>query len=115
LFASICSTGAIHHILSPFISTIQLHASSSPAKSVTPNSIVTLETRDLLARKQYTTLAIKDLEPANGLLQTWKVNPKRPSVGQTRFWLDRRGAGDQEAMMSMMRIIQANQQKQRIV
>ncbi|KAG2222706.1 hypothetical protein INT45_011194 [Circinella minor] len=131
LFASVCSTGALHYILSPFINTIYLHnkSSSSHNKGLTPNSIVTLETRDLLARKRNTTLAIRDLEPAHGLFQTWRVKPQvmkqqyaeeqrngtPPSIQQTRFWLDRRGAGDQEAMVSMLRIIQGNQQKQRII
>ena len=131
LFASVCSTGALHYILSPFINSIYLHnkSSSSHTKGLTPNSIVTLETRDLLARKRSTTLAIRDLEPAHGLFQTWRVKPQvmkqqyaeeqrngtPPSIRQTRFWLDRRGAGDQEAMVSMLRIIQGNQQKQRII
>ncbi|KAI9251887.1 hypothetical protein BDA99DRAFT_575052 [Phascolomyces articulosus] len=143
LLASVCSTGALHYILSPFISTIALHnnprsstSSSSTSshtsptnKGLTPNSIVTLETRDLLARQRLTTLAIRDLEPAHGLFQTWRVKTQvmkqqyaqeqrdgtPPSIRQTRFWLDRRGAGDQEAMVSMLRIIQGNQQKQRII
>ncbi|KAI9488765.1 hypothetical protein BDB00DRAFT_771961, partial [Zychaea mexicana] len=141
LFASVCSTGALHYILSPFVSAIYLHSNKSPSpsqqqhtttptkKGLTPNSIVTLETRDLLARKRMTTLAVRDLEPSHGLLQTWRVNPQimkqqyaleqrrgtLPSIRQTRFWLDRRGAGDQEAMVSMIRIIQGNQQNQRIV
>lgn len=134
LIASTCSTGALHYLLSPFINSIYLHTTKSSVQStkesITPNTVITLETLDLFARRRQTTLPLRDLVPSSGLLLTWTVNRKvierqyaeerlkgvAPTIKQTRFWLDRRnGVGDAEAMSQVLRVIQENHRRRRVV
>ncbi|ORY92108.1 hypothetical protein BCR43DRAFT_497803 [Syncephalastrum racemosum] len=112
--ASLGSTGALHYLLSPFINAIYLQPGS---KTITPNTQVTMETLDLLARRRHTTVALKDLEPSSGLLLTWTVRKQyQKGLPQTRFWLDKRnGVGDREAMRKILRITTENQQQKRVV
>ncbi|KAI9323888.1 hypothetical protein BX666DRAFT_1847772 [Dichotomocladium elegans] len=120
LAASIFSTGALHYLLSPFVNSIYLHTKRNEGhyQAVSPNSVVTIETLDVLARKRETTLALRDLQPSTGLLLTWTVHRKSitPNLPQTRFWLDKRnGTGDQAAMRNMLRVIENNQRQRRVV
>ncbi|KAI9030047.1 hypothetical protein CLU79DRAFT_421672 [Phycomyces nitens] len=132
--ASTCSTGALHFMLSPYVHSIQLHAplrkTTASSDTITPNSIVTLETLDMLARKRETTLALKDLVPNPGMFSTWKVSKKLlnrqfelervkgipPSIHQDRFWLDQRDArGDGPAMASLIRVVEEHDRRQRLI
>ena len=119
LAASACSTGAIHYLLSPFVNNIYLHTKQQQEhQRISPNTKVTIETLDLLARKRQSTLALRDLMPSSGLLLTWTVNRKTApkDLPQNRFWLDKRnGTGDEAAMKSMLRIINGNQDQRRVV
>ncbi|CDH57737.1 predicted protein [Lichtheimia corymbifera JMRC:FSU:9682] len=119
LAASACSTGAIHYLLSPFVNNIYLHTKQHQEQQrISPNTKVTIETLDLLARKRQSTLALRDLMPSSGLLLTWTVNRKTApkDLPQNRFWLDKRnGTGDEAAMRSMLRVINGNQDQRRVV
>ncbi|KAI8379231.1 uncharacterized protein BYT42DRAFT_545624 [Radiomyces spectabilis] len=134
LVASTCSTGALHYVLSPFVNNIYLHTSSSPSakkemNAISPNTVITLETLDIAARRKQTTLPLRNLAPAPGIFSTWKV-PKKvlqkqlaqeqrtgasSPIRQTRFWLDQRGLGDQQAMSNIVRVIQDNDRRRRLV
>ncbi|KAF7728597.1 hypothetical protein EC973_005824 [Apophysomyces ossiformis] len=136
LIASTCSTGALHYLLSPYINTIHLHTSAKRATAtlqdqplITPNTVITLETLDLLARRRQTTLALRDLKPSTGLFSTWRVSQQlidkqyelerlkgiKPALKQTKFWLDQKGEADTKAMEGIIRVIQENDRRQRLV
>ncbi|ORZ09811.1 hypothetical protein BCR42DRAFT_423108 [Absidia repens] len=106
LAASTCSTGALHFLLSPFISNIYLHtppqveminasnsntgfshgdndALGNPSPSInskkdtiTPKTTITLETMDIFARPKHTTVQLGDLKPTTRFLLTWTCTPK---------------------------------------
>lgn len=117
--ASGCSTGALSFLLSPYVNYIYLHqpkqtiASEAP---ITPETIITIETLDLLARRQQTTVQLRELRPINSSFLTWTVDRnvlrqyyasgQSQRIRQTRFWLDQRnGTGDQEIMSKMLRTV----------
>ncbi|KAI7871136.1 hypothetical protein BDF14DRAFT_1719518, partial [Spinellus fusiger] len=136
LVASTCSTSALHFLLSPYIHTIELHISQGKtladpkAPLITPNSIITLRTLDLLAQYRLSTLCLKDLVPAPGMFSTWRVSKKianaqqtlktlhgtPPTLPQTRFWLDQRGAAVySEEIEKVMHVIQEHDRRQRLI
>ncbi|KAG0176911.1 hypothetical protein DFQ29_005482, partial [Apophysomyces sp. BC1021] len=136
LIASSCSTGALHYLLSPYINSIHIQTNAkrtSPTLEdqplTTPNTVITLETLDLLARRRQTTVALRDLRPATGLFSTWRVSKQliekqyelerlkgvKPLVQQTKFWLDQKGQADPKAMEGIIRVIQENDRRQRLV
>ncbi|KAG1141303.1 hypothetical protein G6F37_009423 [Rhizopus arrhizus] len=119
LGASGCSTGALSFLLSPYVNHIYLHqpkqtiASEAP---ITPETIITIETLDLLARRRQTTVQLRELRPINSSFLTWTVDRnvlrqyyasgQSQRIRQTRFWLDQRnGTGDQEIMSKMLRTV----------
>ncbi|KAI8386843.1 hypothetical protein BD560DRAFT_363278 [Blakeslea trispora] len=123
MMASVCSTGALSFLLSPYVNRIYLHTPHNTRKQpISPNTTISIETLDLLARKRSTTLQLKDLLPiANSSLLTWSVNKKtlekqylleqmkgiEPKLKQHRFWLDQRnGMGDRDVMSSILRVVQ---------
>ncbi|CAO3620327.1 unnamed protein product [Mucor hiemalis] len=121
--ASACSTGALSFLLSPYVNNIYVHPSPRSldrAPPISPNTVISIETLDLLARRRTTTLQLKDLLPANSSVLTWTVNKQtlkkqyaleqakgiEPKIKQDRFWLDQRnGTGDRDIMSSIIRII----------
>lgn len=124
--ASACSTGALSFLLSPYVNNIYVHPSarsvqqSDKAPPISPNTVISIETLDLLARRRTTTLQLKDLLPANSSLLTWTVSKQtlkkqyaleqakgiEPKIKQDRFWLDQRnGTGDRDIMSSIIRIV----------
>ncbi|KAL0075231.1 hypothetical protein F4703DRAFT_1343594 [Phycomyces blakesleeanus] len=134
LAASTCSTGALHFMLSPYVHTIQLHSpprkTVTAADTITPNSVVTLETLDMFARKRETTLALRDLVPNPGMFSTWKVSKKvlnrqfelervkgiPPTIHQDKFWLDQRDArGDGPVMANLIRVVEEHDRRQRLI
>jgi hypothetical protein len=134
LAASACSTGALHFLLSPFISSIYLHNPANPhliavtneptnssSTTITPKTTITLETMDLLARPKYTTVQLGDLKPTTRSLLTWTLRPsflaKHPEAASPgRFWLDKRGGvGDQNAMRQIVNVIKHQDRHQRLV
>lgn len=123
--ASACSTGALAYLLSPYVNSIYLHTKNkeldSPLPLITPNSVISIETLDVLARRRTTTLRLRDLVPVDSTFMTWKVNKKviekqytleqtqniKPTILQHRFWLDQRnGLGNREAMSNILRIVE---------
>lgn len=131
--ASACSTGALTFLLSPYVNSIYLHtknnAHDSPLPPITPSSVISIETLDILTRRRTTTVRLRDLLPVDSTFMTWKVNKKvlekqyaleqtqgiEPTILQHRFWLDQRnGLGNKEAMSSILRIVQ-EQGRQRLV
>ncbi|CAO3633403.1 unnamed protein product [Cunninghamella blakesleeana] len=138
LVASACSTGALHYTLSPFINNIYLHTPSSSSSTpstlnhngddnndktlapITPNTTITIETLDLIARTKQTTLQLRDLKPTNNKpLSTWTFTKqylnRYPHTHPGRFWLNRRGYGDQNAMRQIVRVIQDQDQRKRLI
>ncbi|KAI9305154.1 hypothetical protein BJ944DRAFT_265691 [Cunninghamella echinulata] len=145
LVASACSTGALHYTLSPFINNIYLHTSSSPSpltstpsplndnkvmpnmnndhnttiSPITPNTTITLETLDLIARRKQTTVQLRDLKPTKQSLSTWTLSKqyltRYPHTHPGRFWLDRRGYGDQNVMRQIVKVIQDQDQRKRLI
>ncbi|KAI8338871.1 hypothetical protein BC941DRAFT_421444 [Chlamydoabsidia padenii] len=133
LAASACSTGALHFLLSPFISSIYLHNPTNPNlitvnnnnnnsnSTITPKTTITLETMDLLARPKHTTVQLADLKPTTRFLLTWTLRPnflaKHPEASSPgRFWLDKRGGlGDQNAMRQIVNVIQHQDRHQRLL
>ncbi|KAI8642662.1 hypothetical protein BD408DRAFT_416309, partial [Parasitella parasitica] len=124
VMASTCSTGALSFLLSPYVNSIRLHIQDDSSKKspvISPNSIISIDTLDLFARRRTTTLRLKDLRPvANSSFMTWTVNKQvlekqyaleqskkiKPMINQHRFWLDQRnGTGDRDAMASILRIV----------
>ncbi|KAI9284846.1 hypothetical protein BC943DRAFT_52585 [Umbelopsis sp. AD052] len=116
LVASACSTGVLHKFLSPYVNSVILHQNPSKSiQSISPNTQITLETLDLLARKKQTTIKLRDLVPAKGSWLTWNIKKdvvqKREQLGkdefpQTRFWLDQRGGlGDLETMSKIVKVV----------
>lgn len=126
MMASACSTGALSFLLSPYVNAIYVHTpqrliqSGDKAPPISPNTLISIDTLDLLARRKTTTLHVKDLLPTNSSVLTWTVNKRvlekqysleqtkgiEPSVKQDRFWLDQRnGTGDSDVMSSILRII----------
>jgi hypothetical protein len=122
--ASACSTGALSFLLSPYINAIYLHTPSSndgKQSVISPNTVISIDTMDLLARTRTTTLQLKDLLPtSNSAFMTWTISKKvvekqyaleqakgiKPTIHQHRFWLDQRnGMGDRDAMASILRIV----------
>lgn len=123
--ASACSTGALSFLLSPYVNNIYVHPSarsvqSDKAPPISPNTVISIETLDLLARRRTTTLQLKDLLPANSSLLTWTVSKQtlkkqyaleqakgiEPKIKQDRFWLDQRnGTGDRDIMSNIIRIV----------
>ncbi|KAI9468946.1 MAG: hypothetical protein EXX96DRAFT_589874 [Benjaminiella poitrasii] len=121
--ASACSTGALSFLLSPYVNSIYLHTEEdeNAATRITPNTIISIETLDILARQRTTTLKLRELSPVpQSSLLTWKVNKKvlakelnlieqgkgEKRIHQHRFWLDQRnGVGDREAMSNILRVI----------
>ncbi|OBZ88186.1 hypothetical protein A0J61_03760 [Choanephora cucurbitarum] len=134
MMASVCSTGALSFLLSPYVNSIHLHMqhrqNSERQPPISPNTIISIETLDLLARKRTSTLQLKDLLPiANSSLLTWNVNKKalekqylleqmkgiEPKIKQHRFWLDQRnGMGDKDVMSSILRVVQEQGRKKMI-
>ncbi|KAI8072514.1 hypothetical protein BC940DRAFT_292755 [Gongronella butleri] len=132
LACSAVSTGSLHYLLSPFISRIHLHtpkqsildttnstrdaADASVLAPITPNTTISIDTTDILARTRTTTLQLRDLRPSTRSLLTWTCSPqymaKHPHSKPGRFWLDRRaGYGDQTAMRQLMRVVQDQHQR----
>lgn len=124
VMASACSTGALSFLLSPYVNAIYLHTPSNDSArqaAISPNTIISIDTIDLLARTRTTTLQLKDLLPtSNSALMTWTVSKKvlekqytleqakgiKPTIHQNRFWLDQRnGMGDRDVMSSILRIV----------
>ncbi|KAI8077937.1 uncharacterized protein B0P05DRAFT_470999 [Gilbertella persicaria] len=134
MVASACSTGALSFLLSPYVNSIHLHIphhdGTKRQPPISPNTMISIETLDLLARQRTTTLQLKDLMPVtNSSLMTWVVNKKtlekqyyleqtkgiEPKIKQHRFWLDQRnGMGDRDIMSSILRIVH-EQGKQRMI
>ncbi|KAI8375586.1 hypothetical protein EDC96DRAFT_551418 [Choanephora cucurbitarum] len=134
MMASVCSTGALSFLLSPYVNSIHLHIqhrqNSERQPPISPNTIISIETLDLLARKRTSTLQLKDLLPiASSSLLTWNVNKKalekqylleqmkgiEPKIKQHRFWLDQRnGMGDRDIMSSILRVVQEQGRKKMI-
>ncbi|KAI9258620.1 hypothetical protein EDC94DRAFT_162856 [Helicostylum pulchrum] len=125
MMASACSTGALSFLLSPYVNAIYVHTpqrliQSDKAAPISPNTVISIDTLDLLARRKTTTLHIKDLLPTNSSVLTWTVNKQvikrqyaleqekgiKPTIQQDRFWLDQRnGTGDRDIMSSILRIV----------
>ncbi|KAG2229735.1 hypothetical protein INT48_002069 [Thamnidium elegans] len=125
MMASACSTGALSFLLSPYVNAIYVHTprrsiQSDKAAPISPNTVISIDTLDLLARRKTTTLHIKDLLPTNSSVLTWTVNKQvikrqyaleqekgiKPTIQQDRFWLDQRnGTGDRDVMSSILRIV----------
>jgi hypothetical protein len=125
--ASACSTGALSFLLSPYVNNIYVHTAQRAIQSdnkssppISPNTIISIDTLDLLARRKTTTLHVKDLMPTNSSVLTWTVNKQilkkqysleqtkgiEPKIKQDRFWLDQRnGTGDRDIMSSILRIV----------
>ncbi|KAI7898370.1 uncharacterized protein BX663DRAFT_525087 [Cokeromyces recurvatus] len=121
--ASACSTGALSFLLSPYVNSIYVHtALNDENPRITSNTVISIETLDLLARSRTTTLQLRELLPIpNSSLMTWKVNKKvlekqyhlidqgknvSPRIHQHRFWLDQRnGVGNRDIMSSILRIV----------
>ncbi|KAL4208334.1 hypothetical protein AB4K20DRAFT_1915796 [Rhizopus microsporus] len=112
--ASGCSTGALTYLLSPYVNHIYLHSKNNAG--ITPDTVITIETLDILTRKRQTTVRLRELQPVYSTFLTWKVNPKviekeelsdQPKrILQHRFWLDQRnGTGDREIMSKILRIV----------
>lgn len=112
--ASGCSTGALTYLLSPYVNHIYLHSKNNAG--ITPDTVITIETLDILIRKRQTTVRLRELQPVYSTFLTWKVNPKviqkeelsnQPKrIHQHRFWLDQRnGTGDREIMSKILRIV----------
>lgn len=128
--ASACSTGALTFLLSPYVNSIYLHTKNPDhLPPITPNSVISIETLDMLARSRTTTLRVRDLMPVNSTFMTWKVNKKvlekqyaleqtqgiEPTINQHRFWLDQRnGLGNREVMSSILRIIEEQGRSKRL-
>ncbi|KAI8086290.1 uncharacterized protein BX664DRAFT_335437 [Halteromyces radiatus] len=136
LAASTCSTGALHFLLSPFISSIYLHdnnkhrvniidnngsdSKSSTTSIITPKTTITLETMDLFARPKLTTVQLQDLKPSTRSLLTWTCTKQylanHPETSPGRFWLDKRGGvGDQNAMRQIVQVIEKQDKRNRIL
>ncbi|GAA5806481.1 hypothetical protein HPULCUR_012015 [Helicostylum pulchrum] len=125
MMASACSTGALSFLLSPYVNAIYVHTpqrliQSDKAAPISPNTVISIDTLNLLARRKTTTLHIKDLLPTNSSVLTWTVNKQvikrqyaleqekgiKPTIQQDRFWLDQRnGTGDRDIMSSILRIV----------
>jgi hypothetical protein len=126
VMASACSTGALSFLLSPYVNAIYLHTPASDDDAIkqpviSPNTVISIDTMDLLARTRTTTLHLKDLLPtSNSALMTWTVSKKvlekqyaleqakgiKPTIHQHRFWLDQRnGMGDRDIMSNILRIV----------
>lgn len=129
MMASACSTGALSFLLSPYVNSIDLHTPTDKTPPISPNTTVSIDTLDLLARTRTTTLQLKDLLPVQSSVLTWTVNKQtlkkqyqleqlkgiEPKIKQTRFWLDQRnGTGDRDAMSSILRVIH-EQGRQRFI
>jgi hypothetical protein len=126
LVASACSTGILHKFLSPYINNVILHQNRSKSiQTISPNTQVTLETFDLLARTKQTTVKLRDLIPAKSSWLTWNINKdavlKREQLGkdkfpQTRFWLDQRGGiGDLETMSKLVKVVDEQYKRGRML
>ncbi|KAH8552957.1 hypothetical protein BGW37DRAFT_487850 [Umbelopsis sp. PMI_123] len=126
LVASACSTGILHKFLSPYINNVILHQNRSKSiQTISPNTQVTLETFDLLARTKQTTVKLRDLIPAKSSWLTWNINKdavlKREQLGkdkfpQTRFWLDQRGGiGDLETMSKIVKVVDEQYKRGRML
>ncbi|PHZ13810.1 uncharacterized protein RHIMIDRAFT_236858 [Rhizopus microsporus ATCC 52813] len=72
--ASGCSTGALTYLLSPYVNHIYLHSKNNAG--ITPDTVITIETLDILTRKRQTTVRLRELQPVYSTFLTWKVNPK---------------------------------------
>jgi hypothetical protein len=121
MMASACSTGALSFLLSPYVNSIYVHQrNNNKVSPISPNTLISIETLDLLARRRTTTLHVKDLLPTNSSVLTWTVNKQvlkkqysleqskgtEPTIKQNRFWLDQRnGTGDRDVMSSILRIV----------
>jgi hypothetical protein len=120
MMASACSTGALSFLLSPYVNSIHVYTPNDKLSPISPNTIISIDTLDLLARRRTSTLQIKDLLPTNSSVLTWTVNKQalkrqfnleqikgiEPKIKQDRFWLDQRnGTGDRDIMSSILRII----------
>lgn len=137
VMASACSTGALSFLLSPYVNSIYLHVpqqhhqnNSKRSPAISPNSVISIDTLDLFARRRTTTVHLKDLKPvASSSFMTWTVNKRvlekqyaleqskgiKPMINQHRFWLDQRnGMGDRDAMSSILRIVH-EQGRQRMI
>ncbi|KAI8987986.1 hypothetical protein BDF20DRAFT_299385 [Mycotypha africana] len=143
--ASACSTGVLTYILAPYINKIYLLENGLPQSTtakkdenhniekynITPNSIITIETMDILTRRRTSTLRLRDLVPAlDSSFSTWKVNNQilkkqheleqskgiKPLVQQQKFWLDQRNImGEMEIMSNILRVVNEQGQKQRLI
>lgn len=132
--ASACSTGALSFLLSPYVNNIYVHIPPRAIQSdkpppISPNTVISIDTLDLLARRKTTTLHVKDLMPTNSSVLTWTVSKQilkkqysleqtqgiEPKIKQDRFWLDQRnGTGDRDIMSSILRIVH-EQGRQRFI
>ncbi|CAO3693962.1 unnamed protein product [Umbelopsis ramanniana] len=126
LVASACSTGVLHKFLSPYVNNVILHQNPSKSiQSISPNTQVTLETLDVLARKKQTTIKLRDLVPAKGSWLTWNIKKdvvqKREQLGkdefpQTRFWLEQCGGlGDLETMSKIVKVVDEEYKRGRML
>ncbi|CAM0137387.1 unnamed protein product [Umbelopsis sp. WA50703] len=126
LVASTCSTGVLHKFLSPYVNQVYLHHSKNKSlQTISPNTKITLETLDLLARKKRTTIKLRDLTLANGSWLTWRIKndaiDKQAKLGQeeypqTKFWLDQRGGvGDLETMSKIVKVVNEEYKRGRLL
>ncbi|KAI8997845.1 hypothetical protein BDB01DRAFT_59330 [Pilobolus umbonatus] len=129
--ASACSTGALHFLLSPYINSIHVHVPQDADRiSVTPNTVISIETLNIWARPCTTTIRLRDLKPVSeSSFLTWTVKKSSvenqylleqqkgipPTIKQTRFWLDKKnGMGDRDTVGSILRVIENQSRPQKL-
>lgn len=94
-------------------------------QTISPNTKITLETLDVLARKKRTTIKLRDLTLANGSWLTWRIRKdainkqtklRHEDFPQTKFWLDQRGgAGDIETMSKIVKVVDEEYKRGRML